>query len=106
VAPAREARGPGCYNARVRTARRYVISGRVQGVGFRMFAVDAGRRENLAGYVRNLDDGRVEVEAEGDADALTRFEAALWRGPSRARIDDIAIDDVPAAGRGGPFLVR
>jgi acylphosphatase len=96
----------GCYNARVRTARRYVISGRVQGVGYRMFALDAGRRENLAGSVRNLDDGRVEVEAEGDADALARFERALWRGPSHARVEDVAVDDVPPTGRSGGFFVR
>jgi acylphosphatase len=82
----------------VRTARRYVITGRVQGVGYRFFALDAGRREGLA-------DGRVEVEAEGDADALTRFEAALWRGPSHARVDDVAIDELVPSGRPGPFAI-
>jgi acylphosphatase len=89
----------------VRTARRYVITGRVQGVGYRFFALDAGRREGLLGHVRNLADGRVEVEAEGDAEALTRFEAALWRGPSRARIDAIAVDELTPSGRPGPFVI-
>lgn len=89
----------------MRTARRYVITGRVQGVGYRFFALDAGRREGLRGHVRNLDDGRVEVEAEGDAAAVARFEAALWRGPSRARVDDIAIDELAPSGRPGPFAV-
>jgi acylphosphatase len=89
----------------VRTARRYVITGRVQGVGYRFFALDAGRREGLHGHVRNLADGRVEVEAEGDADALTRFEAALWRGPSHARVDDVAIDELVPSGRPGPFAI-
>ena len=91
--------------ARVRTARRYIISGRVQGVGYRMFALDAGRREGLHGHVRNLADGRVEVEAEGEADALARFETALWRGPSHARVEDIAIDDVPPTGRTHSFTI-
>jgi acylphosphatase len=89
----------------VRTARRYLITGRVQGVGYRMFAFDAGRREGLVGYVRNRADGRVEVEAEGADDALARFEAALWRGPSHARVDDITIDDLPPSGRSGLFTV-
>ena len=91
--------------ARVRTARRYLVSGRVQGVGYRMFALDAGRREGLHGQVRNLPDGRVEVEAEGEAQALARFEAALWRGPSHARVDDILIDDVPPSGRTLSFTI-
>lgn len=91
--------------AAVRSARRYLVSGRVQGVGYRMFALDAGRREGLHGRVRNLPDGRVEVEAEGDAQALARFEAALWRGPSHARVDDILIDDVPPSGRTPSFTI-
>jgi len=89
----------------VGTARHYLVSGRVQGVGYRLFALDAGRREGLHGWVRNLDDGRVEIEAEGAADALERFERALWRGPSRARVDAVAIDDLPPAGRSGPFTL-
>ena len=71
-----------------------MISGRVQGVGFRRFTVDAARREGLAGHVRNLPDGRVEVTVEGDADSVTRLEAALWRGPSRARVEDVLVSDV------------
>ena len=89
----------------MRTARRYLITGRVQGVGYRLFVRDAGRREGLHGHVRNLPDGRVEVEAEGADDALERFEAALWRGPALARVADIAIDDVPPSGRTGSFIV-
>ena len=48
------------------TARRYLISGRVQGVGFRFFAESAAMREGLHGWVRNLPDGRVEIAAEGE----------------------------------------
>ena len=73
----------------MRVARRYVISGRVQGVGFRFFAKAAGRREDLQGWVRNLADGRVEVVCEGDADAVERFERAIRQGPPGARVDGV-----------------
>ena len=55
--------------------------------------------------MRNLPDGCVEVEAEGEAEALARFETALWRGPSHARVADIAIDDVPPTGRSHAFTI-
>ena len=73
----------------MRVARRYVISGRVQGVGFRYFAEAAGRREGLEGWVRNLSDGRVEVVCEGDPDAIERFERLIRQGPSGARVDGV-----------------
>jgi acylphosphatase len=78
----------------MRIARRFVVSGRVQGVGFRYFAVDAARREGLVGSVRNLDDGRVEACAEGEAESLTRFERALRQGPSRARVEHVLVEDI------------
>ena len=71
------------------------MSGRVQGVGFRYFALDAARREGLGGYVRNLDDGRVEAVAEGEADSMVRFERALRQGPSRSRVEHVMIEDTP-----------
>ena len=58
-------------------ARRFLISGRVQNVGFRWFAESAAAREGVHGWIRNLPDGRVEAQAEGDAEALERFERAL-----------------------------
>ena len=82
-------------------ARRYVISGRVQGVGFRYFAQAAASRENVDGWARNLSDGRVEILAEGEEDALERFERQVRRGPSGARVDDIQTLDVPPSGRAG-----
>ena len=78
----------------MRVARRYLVSGRVQGVGFRYFASDAARRENLSGSVRNLEDGRVEALAEGEAESLLRFERALWQGPSRARVERVLVEDI------------
>lgn len=79
-------------------ARRFLVSGRVQGVGFRYFAQDIARQEGLAGYVRNLSDGRVEAVAEGDAQSLTRFEARLRRGPSHARVEHLEVDVIAPRG--------
>ena len=80
-------RSPAVEFAGMRVARRFLLSGRVQGVGFRFFAAEAARREGLSGSVRNLDDGRVEVAAEGEAESVTRFERALRQGPSRSRVE-------------------
>ena len=83
----------------MRVARRFLVSGRVTGVGFRYFTQDVARREGLTGVVRNLPDGRVEAIAEGDAESLDRFEMAVRRGPSRARVDEVVVESVPVAGR-------
>ncbi|HXG88170.1 MAG TPA: acylphosphatase [Vicinamibacterales bacterium] len=82
----------------MRGARRFLVSGRVQGVGFRYFTQDVARRHGLAGIVRNLADGRVEVVAEGGADALTHLEAAMWRGPSHARVEHVDVEMMPPSG--------
>ncbi len=71
----------------MRVARRYVIAGRVHGVGFRFFTREAALREGIAGWVRNCPDGRVEVVAEGESESLIRFERAIRHGPPRARVD-------------------
>ena len=90
----------------MRAARRFVISGRVQGVGFRYFTQDAARREGLHGFVRNNDDGTVEAVAEGESEALERFERAIRRGPSRARVEHVMVDEVHPAMSGTGFEVR
>jgi acylphosphatase len=87
-------------------ARRYVISGRVQGVGFRYFTADAADSEGLHGWVRNLSDGRVEIFAEGDVEAVDRFERRVRQGPRGARIDSVEVDHVPPAGGAGGFFIR
>jgi acylphosphatase len=90
----------------MRIARRFIVSGRVQGVGFRYFAQDAARREGLNGYVTNRDDGTVETVAEGEAEAIERFERALRRGPSQSRVEHVLVDDIePAQGNSG-FNIR
>jgi acylphosphatase len=80
-------------------ARRFLISGRVQGVGFRWFARDAAVREGVGGWVRNLPDGRVEALVEGEAEAVTRVERALRSGPRGARVDSVHVEIETAGGR-------
>jgi acylphosphatase len=86
-------------------ARHYRIVGRVQGVGFRFFAGDAARREGLAGWVRNCRDGSVEAVAEGDRDAVLRFERAIRQGPVGARVDDVETTERAPEGRPPRFTV-
>ena len=90
----------------MREARHYIVSGRVQGVGFRFFVERAARVEGLHGWVRNLDDGRVEAAAEGDIEALVRFERQLRLGPRAARVDDIATSICAPSGHDTGFTIR
>ena len=68
---------------------KFVISGRVQGVGFRFFTENWAHRLGLSGYVKNCADGTVEAYAVGDADALEEFKDHLAEGPRSARVDNI-----------------
>jgi acylphosphatase len=87
-------------------ARRFVVSGRVQGVGFRFFAMDAAAREGLHGWVMNRGDGCVEAHAEGDREAVERFERQIRRGPPGARVETVQVDDDVPAGRATGFVIR
>lgn len=85
---------------------RVVVRGVVQGVGFRMAAVDAARPLAVAGFVRNLPDGTVEAEVEGAPDAVDRMLDWLRHGPPTAQVDGVEVHEVDArthdagAGRG------
>jgi acylphosphatase len=70
-------------------ARRYFISGFVQGVGFRYFTQAEAKRLDLSGYVRNLRDGRVEAYAIGTPAQLAKFRAALERGPRFSSVSEV-----------------
>jgi acylphosphatase len=70
-------------------ATRFLISGLVQGVGFRFFTVRAARSLGLVGYARNLADGRVEVVAAGPEDALRQLQEMLATGPAGAMVDRV-----------------
>ncbi len=87
-------------------ARRFVIGGRVQGVGFRMFAEAAAAREGVHGYVCNLEDGRVEALVEGDQAAVDRVELALRRGPSGARVETFEVEPAAPSYRPTGFFIR
>ena len=89
----------------MRVARHFLISGRVQGVGFRWFAESAASREGLHGWVRNRPDGSLEAMAEGDAEALERFERALRHGPPAARVENVEVDEIAPNGRDTGFTV-
>ena len=80
-------------------ARRYIVRGRVQGVGFRWFVDFEARQLGLAGWVRNRDDGTVEVLAMGTRDQLSGLRSRLQQGPRAARVDNIEESDAqPVAG--------
>ena len=70
-------------------AVRFHVSGRVQGVSFRYYTQQQARALGLAGYARNLPDGRVEVLAIGDDAALEQFALWLARGPALARVTEV-----------------
>lgn len=67
----------------------FLVRGRVQGVGFRWWTTRAAERLKVAGTVRNLPDGSVEVMAVGDAERLEELERVLRRGPVMARVDEV-----------------
>jgi len=75
--------------------RRWIVTGRVQGVGFRWSARSRAQHLGLAGWVRNLPDGRVEVQATGAETALLQFESWLRTGPPLARVASVdQLDDL------------
>lgn len=76
--------------ATAKIARRYFVSGIVQGVGFRYFTQDEAERLHLSGYVRNLRDGRVEVYAVGSEQNLSRLRSIIERGPKGAMVQHLA----------------
>jgi acylphosphatase len=82
-------------SAKGRTARRWVVRGRVQGVGFRYFAQRAASSLGLTGYARNLDDGRVEVYAVGSEEKLSQLAGMLYQGPRWAEVR--GVDEQEAA---------
>ena len=87
-------------------ARRFVITGRVQGVGFRVFAEAAAAREGTHGFVRNLPDGTVEAFVEGDQEAVDRVELELRRGPAGARIESFEVEPAAPTHRATGFSIR
>jgi acylphosphatase len=80
---------------------RFLVAGRVQGVFFRASTAQRARELGLVGVARNLDDGRVEVIASGDDEALAALHAWLHQGPPTARVDDVERVEIPAQDHAG-----
>ena len=74
--------------------RRYLVSGRVQGVSFRAATRQRARELGVDGHARNLADGRVEVIACGGDAVLAQLESFLWRGPPHARVERVDVEPV------------
>ena len=87
-------------------AKHYLVRGRVQGVGYRYFVLEAAERRGVRGSVRNLAGGEVEVHAEADEVALDLFKQELQRGPGMARVTEIIEKDLPVSGLYSSFLIR
>lgn len=83
-----------------------VVRGRVQGVGFRFFAVRAATELGLVGWVANLADGAVRCVAEGDPAALQAFADRLRDGPAAAFVEDVLTAWPPATGEFASFSIR
>ncbi len=88
------------------TARRFVVHGRVQGVGFRAFVWRAAVELGLSGWVRNLPDGTVEVLAGGTPEALERLAARLAGGPRWAVVERVEAREAPVEDLPAGFSVR
>lgn len=80
-------------------AARYFVSGLVQGVGYRFFARQLAEQLHLAGFARNLRDGRVEVYAIGSAESLAAFRDGLNRGPEGSMVSSVAEEDAAVDSR-------
>jgi acylphosphatase len=85
---------------------RATVHGRVQGVGFRYSVISAGQELGLNGFVENLPDGSVHVEAEGSPAMLDQLEAYLRRGPRMARVDEVETERADATGEFDGFSWR
>ena len=90
----------------MRVARKFLIDGDVQGVGFRFFAQRAAARHQVTGYVRNLADGRVEALAEGDAASVEAFKHDLAAGPSYARVQHLEEINLEPTGSYSSFRIE
>ena len=92
-----------------RVIRRHVlVTGTVQGVGFRWFVQERARRLHLAGSVRNMSDGSVAFEVEGDAAAVEALIGAVGQGPPGARVAAVRVHEATAAAEQlpDPFAIK
>ena len=90
----------------MKVARKFLISGEVQGVGYRFFAQRAAARHQVQGYVRNLADGRVEALAEGIPESVEAFKHDLTAGPAYAAVQNIEEINLEPSGNYASFRIE
>jgi acylphosphatase len=93
-------------NERSTEARRFVVRGRVQGVGFRWFVEREAHILGISGWVRNNVDGTVEVLAQGTSDQLSGLHARLRQGPRAARVDSVDASEVRPSANISSFRIE
>lgn len=89
-----------------KVARRFLITGDVQGVGYRFFAQRAAARHQVVGYVKNLSDGRVEALAEGPSQQVEAFKHDLATGPRFGKVDHIEELNLEPTGSYSSFRIE
>lgn len=90
----------------MKVARKFIVSGEVQGVGYRFFAQRAAARHQIVGYVRNLADNRVEAVAEGTLDSVEGFKHDFSVGPEGARVDNVEELNLDPTGEFSAFRIE
>ena len=90
----------------MKVAKKYTITGRVQGVGYRFFAERVANQLGICGYVKNLGDDNVEVYAIGDEASLEEFKHHLAEGPRSARVTAVEESDEPVNSRYTRFAIE
>lgn len=90
----------------MKVARKFLIRGEVQGVGYRFFAQRAAARHQVLGYVRNLADGRVEALAEGTLEHVEAFKHDLATGPTYATVENIEEINLEPTGLYSSFRIE
>jgi acylphosphatase len=90
----------------MKVARKFLIGGEVQGVGYRFFAQRAAARHQVTGYVRNLVDGRVEALAEGAAEAVEAFKHDLATGPAFSAVENVEEINLEPTGNYSSFRIE
>ncbi len=82
------------------------VSGRVQGVGFRYFVMRHAQAEKLYGYVRNLNDGRVEFFLQGDVDSVARVLGQIRVGPNYSQVSELQLSETDEFPGLNEFIIR
>lgn len=90
----------------MKVARKFLISGEVQGVGYRFFAQRVAARHQVTGHVRNLADGRVEAIAEGAPQSIEAFRHDLATGPAHAKVESVEEINIDPTGRYSLFRIE